>query len=169
MKGFDPGKTYDKPSTLTPEGEQLVLVKRCESRQSRSGNDMLDTTLELVDRSAPGAGGTLRCFYMLTDDRKAMYWLSVFCRAADPRMRKPGSGFDPLDQASVSEFLVGGCLAVTVYHVDDEYNGRTFKAAKVRKGSERPLTGAEEKLLREQHGGQLPGAADTFDDVDIPF
>ena len=166
---FDPGNDYAEPSKIVSEGSHLFQVSSCETRKSRSGNHMLDMTLVVVDRSSPVFDKEVRTFYMLTESDSARWFLAQLCRVLDERMRKPGSGFDPFSQASVDDFITGKLFVGSVYHEDDEYQGRTFRVARVSKRDVRPLNDNEIRLLKGQHGGTLPAATTVLDSDDVPF
>jgi len=163
---FDPGNDYDSPSSTLDEGEHILRVRVCTTTKSKSGNRMLDFTLIAADKSAANSGREMRCWYMLTDDDSARWYLSRLCRALDERMRKTGSGFDPTSQSSCDEFIVGNYLVGRVYHEDDEYQGKTYKRPRLSKRDVRALTADEARLMRDQHGER---STDTFDEDNIPF
>lgn len=166
---FDPAKKYKEPTRVIPEGGYLMQVVDCQTRKSASGNPMLDMTIAVIDASSPAYRKEVRSFYMLTESDTARWFLSLLCRALDPRMRTPGSGFDPFSQESVDDFIVGKLFVGSVYHEDDEYNGKSFKVARVSKRDIRSLNTNEETLLKEQNGGKLPMIASTVDEDEVPF
>ena len=118
---FDPQGDYDDGGGWEPimPGRHVVQVTGAYLGTSKKGDPMITTRLTVL--VGDDAGKSCRD-YLLVVGR--FFWkLARLCKAIDPDMKgkaQDPNGFDPFDQSSIREYLLGAPLAVDISERDGE-------------------------------------------------
>ncbi len=120
--GFDLKKTYDDDFSPITEGWHMVQVNRAILGESKKGEPQIQLQYRMLSPHAD-RGKTCRDYINLVDAPWGYARLAQVCLAIDPNMSgsaNSSDGFDPHNQQSIFNHVLGGILNVYIKHTTGE-------------------------------------------------